>query len=56
MELLENFDEKKYVKLKVKSMTINGKESGKIIKAEDIKNQQSIVVDLVVSKEEENKE
>lgn len=56
MEGLEKFDEKKYVKLKVKSMTINGKETGKIIKAEDLKNQQSIVVDLVVSKEEENKE
>ncbi|MNM71279.1 MULTISPECIES: hypothetical protein [Clostridium] len=56
MKELEKFDEKKYVKLKVKSMTINGKESGKIIKAEDIKNQQSIVVDIVVSKEEENKE
>lgn len=53
MKEIKKFDNKNYVKLKIQSLTLNGKEIDKTIKADDIKSSQSIVVNIVVSKDEE---
>lgn len=53
MKEIKKFDNKNYVKLKIQSLTLNGKEIDKTIKSDDIKNNQSIVVNIVVSKDEE---
>ena len=54
MKEIKKFDNKNYIKLKIQSLTLNGKEIDNIIKAADIKNNQSVVLNIVVNKEEES--
>lgn len=53
MREVKKFNNKNYVKLKIQSLTVNGREIDKTIKADDIKDNQNIVVNIVVSKDEE---
>lgn len=52
MEDIKIIDNKKYKKADIKSMTVDGNDSGKIIKSESIKDKNKIVVDMVISKPE----
>lgn len=53
MREIKKFNDKNYVKLKVQTMTLNGKLIENTIKADDIQESQSVVVNIVVSKDED---
>ncbi|MEJ8552900.1 hypothetical protein [Tepidibacter sp. Z1-5] len=55
MDDIKIIEDKKYKKVNIQSMKIDGNDSDKIIRAKDVKNKDNIVIDIVVSKKENDK-